>query len=257
VGISKELRAKCLRLAHKCQDGNLQSAFSCMEIIWALYDGVMKWSPETALSDDRDIFVVSKGQATLALFSVLWEKGFFKDADFEDIGSFGSLLSIQTDMTKCTRGGIENSAGSLGHGLPLAVGMAMANKIKKLDSRVFVLVGDGEFTEGTMWESCILASSKKLDNLTVIIDDNNSVGAMVDMGSMRKKLEAFGFAVREVDGHDLQELKSMLSCACILPLAIIAHTERGHGSKTLTSDPIWFHKSPNTEELEMMIKELT
>jgi transketolase len=255
--VLKELRKSCLRLSYRCMDGNLQSAFSCIDIIWVLYDRVMNWSPEKATDDNRDLFVISKGQATLALFSVLIKKEFFNEEELNDIGSFYSRFSNQTDVTKF-KGGIENSAGSLGHGLPMACGMAWANKIRNLTGRVFVMAGDGEFNEGTMWESCILAAGKKLDNLRVLIDDNNSVGKMIDMGDMKSKLENFGFDVHNVNGHDPVELEAVLNLQprkCH-PMAIIARTERGHGSMTMMKNSIWFHKSPNSEELEMLSKEV-
>ena len=217
----------------------------------------MNWSPELASDDNRDFFLISKGQATLALFPVLIKKGFFKEEELKGIGSFDSKFCIQADVTKFS-GGVENSAGSLGHGLPMAVGIAMANKIKKSPSRVFVLTGDGEFCEGTMWESCIFAAGKKLDNLCVIIDDNDSVDAMIDMGNMKTKLESFGFEVYDVDGHDLCELEKVLSIRPrdSKPMAVIAKTVRGYGSPTMTARDIWFHKAPNIEELEMLTKEV-
>ncbi len=258
--ISKELRKHALYLSHKCQDGNLQSVFSCLDIVWVLYDKIMNWSPETARDDNRDFFIISKGQATLALYPVLIEKGYFTmDEIAPEIGNFNSRYCIQTDLTKFD-GGIENNAGSLGHGLPFATGIANANKIKKSSSNVYVLCGDGEFCEGTMWESCIFASAKKLDNLCVIIDDNNSVGAMVDMGDMKQKLETFNFDVRVVDGHDTEEIEKVFNQLKTMkngkPKAVIAKTVRGFGSKTMTEHDIWFHKSPNAEELELLSKEV-
>lgn len=258
--ISKKLRKKALYLSHKCKDGNLQSVFSCLDIVWVLYDKIMNWSPEKAQDEDRDFFIISKGQATLALYPVLIEKGYFSmDEITAEIGQFNSRYCIQTDLTKF-EGGIENNAGSLGHGLPFAAGIANANKIKKSPSKVYVLCGDGEFCEGTMWESCIFASAKKLDNLTVIIDDNDSVGAMVDMGDMKMKLEAFGFDVESVNGHNMPELEECFKKFKTLkngkPKAVIAKTVRGFGSKTMTENDIWFHKSPNTEELELLSREV-
>lgn len=258
--IAKTLRKEALYLSHKCQDGNLQSVFSCLDIVWTLYDKIMNWSPEKALDDDRDFFIISKGQATLALYPVLIEKKMFElDEIASEIGNFDSRYCIQTDLTKF-KGGIENNAGSLGHGLPFATGIAYANKIKKLDSQVYVLCGDGEFCEGTMWESCIFSADKKLDNLCVIIDDNDSVGAMVSMGDMTEKLNAFGFDTRIVDGHNMDDLESVFLELRELkngkPKAIIAKTVRGYGSKTMTEHDIWFHKAPNNEELEMLKKEV-
>lgn len=258
--ISKTLRKHALYLSHKCKDGNLQSVFSCLDVVWTLYDKIMNWSPQKAQDDDRDFFIISKGQATLALYPVLIEKGYFTmDEIAPEIGTFNSRYCIQTDLTKF-QGGVENNAGSLGHGLPFATGIANANKIKKSPSEVYVLCGDGEFYEGTMWEACIFASSKKLDNLTVIIDDNNSVGAMVDMGSIKQKLEAFNFDVLTIDGHNMQEAENAFKLLRELkngkPKAVIAKTIRGYGSKTMIENDIWFHKAPNKEELEILSKEV-
>ena len=259
TSILKKLRINSLYLAHRCQDGNLQSVFSCLDIVWVLYDKIMKWSPDTAMDDDRDFFIISKGQGTLALYPVLIEKGMFSLEEVAgEIGTFHSRYCIQTDLTKF-QGGVENNAGSLGHGMPFAVGIAVANKIKLSPSHTYVLTGDGEFCEGTMWEACIFASAKKLDNLCVIVDDNNSVGDMVDFGSMSDKLKAFGFDVFEVNGHDIDALEQVfrsLDHTNGRPKAVIAKTVRGYGSKTMTDHDIWFHKAPNTEELEMLMKEV-
>lgn len=257
--ISRVLRKEALYLSHKCQDGNLQSVFSCLDIVWTLYDKIMNWSPEKAQDDDRDIFVISKGQATLALYPVLIEKGMFSLKEIaSEIGQFHSRYCIQTDLTKF-QGGVENNAGSLGHGMPFAVGIAAANKIKQSPSQTYVLAGDGEFCEGSMWEACIFASAKNLDNLCVVVDDNDSVGTMVDFGSMSDKLRAFGFDVFEVDGHDMDALERVfrsLDHNNGRPKAVIAKTVRGYGSKTMTDHDIWFHKAPNAEELEMLMREV-
>ena len=258
--ISKKLRKDALFLSHKCKDGNLQSVFSCLDILWVLYDKIMNWSPATAKDENRDFFIISKGQATLALYPVLIEKGYFSmDEIASEIGQFNSRYCIQTDLTKFD-GGIENNAGSLGHGLPFATGIAVANKIKKSPSEVYVLCGDGEFCEGTMWESCIFASAKKLDNLCVIIDDNNSVGAMVDLDNMEQKLSAFGFDVVSVDGHNMDALEEIFKKLKTLkngkPKAVIAKTVRGYGSPTMIANDIWFHKAPNEQELELLKKEV-
>ena len=256
--IARDLRKDSLFLSHICRDGNLQSVFSCMDIVWTLYDKVMNWTPETAQHPDRDFFIISKGQATLALYPVLIKKGFFSMEDMSEIGSFDSRFCIQADVTKF-QGGVENSAGSLGHGFPFAAGIAMANKVKKSPSRVFALAGDGEFCEGSMWETCIFAAGKRLDNLCVIIDDNDSVGAMIDMGSLSGKLSSFGFDVFEANGHDLASLYTAFEKTNNpngKPKALIAKTVRGYGSHTLMYNEVWFHKSPNSEELEMLKKEV-
>ena len=257
--ISKKLRKNALILSNKCKDGNLQSVFSCMDILWVLYDKIMNWSVEKALADDRDFFIISKGQATLALYPVLIEKRMFALEEISaEIGQFDSRYCIQTDLTKFA-GGIENNAGSLGHGLPFAVGIAAANKIKGLGSQTFVLTGDGEFCEGTMWESLIFASTHKLDNLCVIVDDNDSVGTMVDMKNLGERIRSFGFDVAECNGHDMSDLENSFRSFDRTngkPKALIAHTVRGYGSKTMTENDIWFHKAPNDEELRNLMSEV-
>ncbi|WP_348983601.1 1-deoxy-D-xylulose-5-phosphate synthase N-terminal domain-containing protein [Desulfobaculum bizertense] len=203
--------------------------------------------------------MISKGQATLALYPVLIKKGLYDfETIYKEIGSFYSRYCIQTDITKFD-GGIENNAGSLGHGFPFATGIAYANKIKKSPSKVFTLVGDGEFCEGTMWESCLFASANKLDNLCVIIDDNDSVGSMIDFGGFKRKLEGFGFDFYEVDGHDMVELELVFKKAMVMngrPKAVLAKTVRGFGSQTMTENDIWFHKAPNVEELKSLSQEV-
>ncbi len=256
---SKRLRTRLLEISNLGRDGNLQSCFSSIEIIYVLYHGVMNWSPETAKSPERDYFILSKGQSSLALSAVLEEKGLFSKDELNTFCKFGSRFSMQLDRTKFPEGGIENSAGSLGHGFPMAVGLANALKIKGGQNRVYVLAGDGEMNEGTMWEACAFAGGHKLYNLTLIIDDNDSIGRMLDLSPLRAKLEAFGFSVYDADGHDVESLQNVLNeCknAAGKPQAVIAHTVRGYGSKTLMNDNSWFHRSPNDEELEMLKREV-
>lgn len=256
----KSIRTRILEISHLGHDGNLQSCFSSIEILYALYHGVMDWSVEIAKSPERDYFILSKGQSSLALSTVLEEKGLFCVEELNTFCKFGSRFSMQLDRTKFSEGGIENSAGSLGHGFPMAVGLAYACKIKKnANNHVYVLAGDGEMNEGSMWEACAFAGGHKLENITLIIDDNDSIGKMLDLSSLKEKLSAFGFAVFEADGHNVDDLKSTLGeCREISgkPQAVIAHTIRGYGSKTLMSDNSWFHRSPNSDELEMLKKEV-
>lgn len=258
--ISRKLRKESLYLSYKCQDGNLQSVFSCLEIVWTLYDRIMNWNPAIAESEDRDFFIISKGQATLALYPVLIEKGMFcMEEVASKIGLFHSRYCIQTDITKF-RGGIENNAGSLGHGLPFAAGIAHGSRIKGLPSQVYVLCGDGEFCEGTMWETCLFASARSLDNLCIVVDDNSSAGVMVPIEDLGSKLSEFGFDVYRTDGHDMKELEKVFLMARRekngKPKAVIAHTVRGYGSRTMMENDIWFHRAPTKEELEQLSEEV-
>lgn len=252
--ISKDIRKTILRVSNIGKDGNLQSCFSSIEILWALYDGVLNLNKDT-IKFSHDRFVLSKGQSNLALMTVLAYKGFL---DLQELNSFNridSRIAMQADRTKF-EGIIENSAGSLGHGFPMAVGMAWASKIKQDNERVFVLAGDGEMNEGTMWEAALFASSERLNNLTIIIDDNNSIGKMINFGDLQNKLTAFGFDVKVVDGHSISELKKVLLKTSDKPRAIIAKTCRGYGSATLMNDRSWFHRYPTDEELPFLLKEV-
>jgi transketolase len=224
--------------------------------MWVLYDQVINCNKHNYKNEDRDFFILSKGQATLALYVILAEKGILEKEELKSFCKYDSRFGMQADRTKFD-GGIEISAGSLGHGFPIAVGVALANKIKRSTSRVFTLVGDGEFNEGTMWEAALLAGFQKLDNLCVIIDDNKSIGSMINMGDMEQKLTAFGFDTLQIDGHNHMDLGVALSKVHFgKPLGVIAHTIRGYGSETMMSDNKWFHRAPNSEELSRLLEEV-
>lgn len=252
----KNIRKNILWASYCGHDGNLQSSFSCVEILWTLYSRVLRLGFSTVHDVNRDKFVLSKGQANLCLMSVLAEKGYLNKNELDTFCKFNSRISMQADRTKF-EGYVENSAGSLGHGLPIAVGMAWANKILDYHGCIYVLVGDGEMNEGTMWEACLFAASEHLDNLIVIIDDNDSVGKMLNMGNIEAKMLAFGFEVDVVNGHNLQELCDSLSRhGDDRPKVIIAHTQRGYGCKTLMEDRSWFHRAPNENEFYKLMKEV-
>lgn len=253
--VLKEMRKTMLRISAEGKDGNLQSCFSSLEILWSLYDGFIPVSEEGIKDEDRNRFVLSKGQSNLALMVVLSEKGLIDKTELFTFCKFGSRISMQADKTKFGPF-IEISAGSLGHGFPISVGMAWAHKIKANKGRVFCLVGDGEMNEGTMWESALFASSEKLDNLTLIVDYNHSVDEMINMGNMGEKLCAFGFDVIQVDGHDLDQLTNAFNTQTKKPTAILAETKRGWGNKSLLEDRSWFHRYPKDYELEKLFEEV-
>jgi len=244
--ILKQIRKKCISISNIGKDGNLQSTFSSIEILWAIYDKVLK-------SDDS--FVLSKGQSNLALMVILAQKEIISVEELNTFCKFDSRISMQVDRTKFFNKEIEVSAGSLGHGLPMSVGMAMANKIQNSNGKIYCLVGDGEFNEGTMWESCILASSKKLDNLCIIVDNNKSIYSMIDVGNLDNKFKSFGFSVKNINGHDLNELQDSMLETSELPKIIIANTFRGYGSSTLMNDKSWFHRYPKNE-VEKLLNEV-
>ncbi len=251
---AKEIRKEVLRISNKGKDGNIQSGFSSLEILWVLYDKILGLTPENVNDSNRNRFVLSKGQATETLLDILCKKGFVSSEEMNSFCKIDSRIAMQADRTKLPA--IEISAGSLGHGLPQAVGMAWGNKILGCSGQVYCLVGDGEMNEGTMWESLIFASSEKLDNLTIIVDDNNSIGRLIEMGDLKTKFEAFGFIVDEVNGHDEVEIENVLNKKVEKPRAIIAKTIRGYGCKTIMEDRSWFHRYPKDDELEELIQEV-
>lgn len=247
---AKALRKTILKMAHAGNDGNLQSNFSSIEILRVLYDRILR---NTAPDPDR--FVLSKGQSTMALLALLSEKGYIPPEELLTVCCYDSRISMQADRTKLPC--VEVSAGSLGHGFPIAVGMAWANRIANRSGRVYVLAGDGEMNEGTMWEAAIFAASEKLDNLTLIIDDNDSIGQMIHMGNLDQKLTAFGFHCIGVDGHDEDVLEAALRMTYTeMPSAVVAKTKRGYGSRILMEDRSWFHRAPSAEELEQLLQDV-
>lgn len=251
----KRLRRSILCMANAGRDANLQSNFSSVEILRVLYDRVLTVSPETMALPERDYFVLSKGQSTMALLALLSEKGYLSQEELLTSCRYDSRVSMQADRTKLPF--VEASAGSLGHGFPIAAGIAWANKILDRKGKVYSLAGDGEMNEGTMWEAALFSSSEKLDNLTLIIDDNQSIRKMIAMGDLSKKLRAFGFVTVRVNGHDEDALEQAFRVEHYgAPLAVIANTKRGYGSRTLMEDPSWFHRAPSDEELQMLLSEV-
>ena len=256
--VLKGLRITCLKCANQGKDGNLQSVFSSLDILYTLYAKLMESDKIRERKEDRDFFVLSKGQANLAQLVVMAKVGLLQQEELDTFCQYDSRISMQADRTKFAYG-VENSAGSLGHGFPMAVGIAMGAKLKHTESRVYCLAGDGEMNEGTMWEACIMAADKRLDNLCLIVDDNNSVGRMIHMGDLSKKLAAFGFSCYQVNGHDTEELESVIAASKKSdgkPVAILAKTVRGYGSKTLMENKEWFHKYPKQDELDTLIQEV-
>lgn len=244
--ILKTLRKECIKISNIGKDGNLQSIFSSLPILWILYDQILK--PE-------DSFVLSKGQSNLGLMVVLAHKNIISFDELETFCQFDSRISMQVDRTKFN-GEIKVSSGSLGHGLPIATGIALAKKIKNESGKVYCLCGDGEFNEGTMWESVIFASSKKLNNLCVIIDNNKSLNKMINIGNLEDKISVFGFNKASYDYNNLHTLPHDLKAKSTRPILININTIRGYGCKTFVEDNSWFHRHPNENEVERLIDEV-
>lgn len=251
----KDLKKTIINSSHQAGEGHIPSAFSILDILWVLYDKVLKIDPKNPNDPDRDIFILSKGHASLGLYAVLAEKGFFDYSAFKEFGKFNGILGGHPDRNKVP--GVEASTGSLGHGLPMAVGIAMGMKIKNKNNKVFVLIGDGESNEGTIWESALLATHHGLSNLYCIVDYNHSTDRALDIGDMFLKFKSFGWDSYTIDGHNHDEiLKVLTKTGNSKPLAIIANTVKGKGSMTMENNPAWHHKFPTQEELGAILEEL-
>lgn len=236
-------------------EGHIASAFSILDILWVLYDRVLRFDPGNPKSDGRDRFVLSKGHGSLALYAVLAEKGFFPRSDLARAATFDSALGGHPDDHQVP--GVEASTGSLGHGLPMGIGMALGMRIGKIDRRVIVLVGDGECNEGAIWESALLAAHHRLSNLTCIVDYNHSTDRALLVGDIAAKFAAFGWAAATINGHDHDAI-----CGAVArtepdrPMAIVAETVKGLGCKRMENDPAWHHRAPTPEELPGILEEL-
>jgi len=259
---SKSLRRTIVKVLDLCGRGHVGAALSLVEILRVLYDEILKTDPKNPKWPLRDRCILSKGHGCLALYAVLCDKGFFPE---EEMWNFCKPNGLLGGHPEHKIPGVEASTGSLGHGLPIAVGMALNAKIEKLAYRTFVIVGDGECNEGSVWEAAMAASKHQLSNLTVIVDYNkhqsySTTTEVLDMEPFIQKWQAFGFSTIEVDGHDLVGLKKIFSsCPVDLakPTVIIGHTVKGKGISFVENNLKWHHKNKlNKEELEAMLKEL-
>ena len=229
--------------------GHVGSSMSLIEILRVLYDDVMRYDPERPRWEGRDRFILSKGHGCLAQYALLADKKFFDVADLRTFCHPTSFLGGHPEFGKVP--GVEASTGALGHGLSIGVGMSKAAKMRDLGHRVFVVVGDGEINEGAIWEAAMSAGKHTLDNLVVIVDYNKmqsygSTREVIDLEPLLDKWHAFGFQAEEVNGHDIEALRAMLTrvpFAAGAPTAIVCHTVKGKGIPLAEHDPGWHHKS--------------
>jgi len=236
-------------------EGHIASAFSILDILWVLYDRVLQIDPKNPKSDERNRFVLSKGHGALALYAVLAEKGFFPASELERFATFDSPLGGHPDCNKVP--GVEASTGSLGHGLPIGIGMALALRIRKINRRVIVLIGDGECNEGSIWESALLAAHHRLSNLTCIVDYNHSTDRALFLGDISAKFAAFGWTSTTINGHDHDAIYDALSrTESDRPTAVVAETVKGFGCKQMENNPAWHHRAPTQVELPAILEEL-
>ncbi len=242
--------------------GHLGGEMSAIDILTTLYFHTLRVYPEAPNNPNRDRFVLSKGHTACALYVTLAVKGFIPR---EDLKTFlAPYSSLNGHPNRCKVPGVETNTGPLGHGMPVAVGMAKAAKIDGANWRVFVLCGDGELQEGSNWEAAMTAAQFRLDNLTLIVDHNRlQQGARVvdtnNLAPIDKKFAAFGWATKEIDGHDIAMISDALSASAVVqgqPKCIVAHTNKGQGISFMRDRVEWHHKVPNADEFDRARKEL-
>jgi transketolase len=258
--VIKDLRKQVLTMIAGAGSGHLGASLSVIDVLAILYFMRMKYDPKNPEWPERDRLVLSKGHAAPALYAILAEAGFFP---VEELNSLRELDSILPGHPVMSTPGVDASTGSLGQGLSMALGMAVAAKLDGLDHRVYALLGDGELNEGQIWESALTAAHLKLDNLTVIVDVNGFqlTGKTEDVKNLEpldKKWAAFGWAVQEVDGHDPASILAALdSCDHNKgsPSVIIARTTKGKGVSFMEGN-VYSKKAPSTQDLQRALSEL-
>ncbi len=258
---SVQYRRSILKMIKTSGAGHTGGSMSCIDILNVLYNHVMNVSPENFDDPDRDRYIQSKGHSVEALYAVLADKGFFPVEDLETLNRYQSHY-IGHPTRKVN--GVEQNTGALGHGLSLAVGTALAAKLDGRSYRVYTLLGDGELAEGSSWEASMSAAHHKLDNLIVIVDRNRlqitaSTEQVNALEPLHQKFEAFGFAVRECDGNDVEDLVRAFEQTPFepgKPSLIIANTTKGKGVSFMEDTVKWHHRVPVDAEYDAALREL-
>ena len=259
--LSKDIRKLALKMVHAANASHIGGALSMADILAVLYNNILSIDPSYPSNSNRDRFLLSKGHACTSLYATLALKGFFA---VEDLDTYSKDGSIFLSHTSHQIPGVEISAGSLGHALPVSCGLALAAKRKGENWKTFCLVSDGELDEGSNWESILLAPQLKLDNLILIVDYNKiqslgSVKDVIDLHPLKEKFEAFRWETYEVDGHDHNALKNVFEKVQYpngKPNVIIAHTIKGKGVDFMENQLLWHYKSPNSIQLEDAINQI-
>jgi len=252
-----EMRRRILDISQSLPALHIAPAFSCLEIIDAIYFGLMRREDET---DDPDTFILSKGHGAMAQYTVLEKLGVLTQEDLDNCGKPGGKLGMHPDYGLP---GIEASTGSLGHGLPLSLGMAYADKVAGIERVIYVVLSDGEMQEGSNWEALMLAPSLGLKNIVAVVDLNDGVSLgnisaiHPNFYPLLDKIEAFGWDAVEVDGHDQQAIiDAITSRSGRKPLVVIAKTTKGKGVSYMENESIWHYRKPSPEEYQIALDEL-
>lgn len=251
---ARRIRESILHASCQSGHGHIPTCFSVVEMLLAAYQ-TMRHDPANPAWPERDVLVLSKGHAALSLYAVLAEFGYFGHDELATFGQAGSRLGCHADRTKVP--GVEVSCGSLGHGIGVAAGMALAWKITGSPRRVFVLVGDGESNEGSVWEAMMVAADRGLDNLAVLYDDNRSQGRCLQIPNPAERFAAFGWNAIEVDGHSVDGITEALRVPTTRPRAVVCRTVKGRGCQTFEQDVFaWHRRAPTPDEHQRLIAEL-
>jgi transketolase len=260
--IARELRFRTVRTSHLSGTPHLGSCLSCLDLLVYLYWQVLKIDPSNARDEGRDRFILSKGHAAPVLFQVLAERGFFPVEDLEDYGKDGSVFGEHPPAPKYLPG-IEAATGSLGHGLPMGLGMALAARIRGAHYRTYVILSDGECNEGSVWEAALMAAAQKISSLTVFVDYNKwqatgRSNEVLGLAPLAAKWAAFGWSVQEIDGHDFAAIEAAASKSDELgrPKVIIANTVKGKGVSFMEDDNNWHYRIPSADEVRKAAAEL-
>lgn len=258
--IARQIRLRDLQAVVAAGAGHIGGEMSAIDILTALYFRVLRLNPQAPKDPNRDRFVLSKGHVALALYITLAKRGFLPE---EEIATFLQPHSRLNGHPNCNKvPGVETNTGPLGHGLPVAVGMAKAAQLTRASYHTYVMTGDGEMQEGSNWEAIASAAQFGLSNLTLIIDHNRfQQGAALkdtnNLAPFRTKLEAFGWDVTEIDGNAMAEIVPALEHRAPRPHCIVAHTNKGHGISFMQDTVDWHHKVPNAEQFQIALAELS
>lgn len=261
VELASAIRRDALKMVHHARASHVGSALSIADIVAVLYGAIMSLDPGNPRWEERDRFLLSKGHACVAVYAALAERGFFPR---DDLLTYGDDFSPLMNHISHKVPGVEFSTGALGHGLPFGVGKALAARQSGKTWRTFVLMSDGEWDEGSNWEAVLFAAHHHLDNLVAIIDANNlqsldTVGNTLGLEPLSRKFEAFGWAVREVDGHDHAALTRELDSTPWqpgTPSILIARTTKGKGVSFMEDQVLWHYRNPSDEQLAAALAEL-
>jgi transketolase len=262
ASLARKIRVQTARMIHRAKSSHLGSAYSMADLLAVLYGRILRIDPKRPDAAERDRFILSKGHACAALYAVLAERGFFPKEWLEDFYQDGARLAGHATHEGVP--GVEVSTGSLGHGLPIACGMALAGKRDAMSYRVFTLLSDGECDEGSTWEAVLFAPHHQLDNLIAIVDFNKiqslgTVKEVLGLEPFATKWKAFGWAVREIDGHNLEEIESVLAGVPLesgKPTCILAHTVKGKGVSFMEDKLLWHYRAPDRDEMARALAEL-